>query len=84
MKGIKRDGSKVKWNSNKIVNAIRKAFESCKEEDKFNENEFKEFTNATDLANCIIQGFRNNTKVPDEVSEQMESILTSGKYSSFD
>ena len=42
---IKRDGSKVKWNSNKIVNAIRKAFESCKEEDKFNENEFKEFAN---------------------------------------
>lgn len=43
---IKRDGSKVKWDSNKIVNAIRKAFESCKEEDKFNENEFKEFANA--------------------------------------
>ena len=42
---IKRDGSKVKWDSNKIVNAIRKAFESCKEEDKFNENEFKEFAN---------------------------------------
>ena len=40
---IKRDGSKVKWDSNKIVNAVRKAFESCKEEDKFNENEFKEF-----------------------------------------
>lgn len=40
---IKRDGSKVKWDSNKIVNVIRKAFESCKEEDKFNENEFKEF-----------------------------------------
>lgn len=43
---IKRDGSKVKWDSNKIVNAIRKAFESCKEEDKFNENEFKEFANS--------------------------------------
>lgn len=43
---IKRDGSKVKWDSNKIVNAIKKAFESCKEEDKFNENEFKEFANA--------------------------------------
>lgn len=43
---IKRDGSKVKWDSNKIVNAVRKAFESCKEEDKFNENEFKEFANA--------------------------------------
>lgn len=42
---IKRDGSKVKWDSNKIVNAVRKAFESCKEEDKFNENEFKEFAN---------------------------------------
>lgn len=42
---IKRDGSKVKWDSNKIVNAIRKAFDSCKEEDKFNENEFKEFAN---------------------------------------
>ena len=42
---IKRDGSKVKWDSNKIVNAIRKAFESCKKEDKFNENEFKEFAN---------------------------------------
>lgn len=42
---IKRDGSKVKWDSNKIVNAIRKAFESCKEENKFNENEFKEFAN---------------------------------------
>lgn len=40
---IKRDGSKVKWDSNKIVNAVRKAFESCKEEDKFNENEFKIF-----------------------------------------
>ena len=40
---IKRDGSKVKWDSNKIVNAVRKAFESCKEEDKFNEEEFKEF-----------------------------------------
>lgn len=40
---IKRGGSKVKWDSNKIVNAIRKAFESCKEENKFNENEFKEF-----------------------------------------
>ena len=40
---IKRDGSKVKWDSNKIVNAVKKAFESCKEEDKFNENEFKEF-----------------------------------------
>lgn len=40
---IKRDGSKTKWDSNKIVNAVRKAFESCKEEDKFNENEFKEF-----------------------------------------
>ena len=40
---IKRDGSKVKWDSNKIVNAVRKAFESCKEEDKFNEDEFKEF-----------------------------------------
>lgn len=40
---IKRDGSKAKWDSNKIVNAIRKAFESCKEENKFNENEFKEF-----------------------------------------
>jgi ribonucleoside-triphosphate reductase len=43
---IKRDGSKVKWDSNKIVNAVRKAFESCKEEDKFNENEFKEFANS--------------------------------------
>lgn len=42
---IKRNGSKVKWDSNKIVNAVRKAFESCKEEDKFNENEFKEFAN---------------------------------------
>ena len=42
---IKRDGSKVKWDSNKIVNAVRKAFESCKEEDKFNEDEFKEFAN---------------------------------------
>lgn len=42
---IKRDGSKVKWDSNKIVNAVKKAFESCKEEDKFNENEFKEFAN---------------------------------------
>ena len=40
---IKRNGSKVKWDSNKIVNAVRKAFESCKEEDKFNEDEFKEF-----------------------------------------
>lgn len=40
---IKRSGSKAKWDSNKIVNAIRKAFESCKEENKFNENEFKEF-----------------------------------------
>lgn len=40
---IKRDGSKVKWDSNKIVNAVRKAFESCKEENKFNEDEFKEF-----------------------------------------
>ena len=40
---IKRDGSKVKWDSNKIVNAVRKAFESCKEEDKFNEGEFKDF-----------------------------------------
>ena len=40
---IKRDGSKVKWDSNKIVNAVRKAFESCKVEDKFNEDEFKEF-----------------------------------------
>lgn len=40
---IKRGGSKAKWDSNKIVNAIRKAFESCKEENKFNENEFKEF-----------------------------------------
>ena len=40
---IKRDGSKVKWDSNKIVNAVRKAFESCKEEDKFNENEFRDF-----------------------------------------
>ena len=40
---IKRDGSKVKWDSNKIVNAVRKAFGSCKEEDKFNEDEFKEF-----------------------------------------
>ena len=38
---IKRDGSKVKWDSNKIVKAVRKAFESCKEEDKFNEDEFK-------------------------------------------
>ena len=27
---IKRDGSKVKWDSNKIVNAVRKAFESCR------------------------------------------------------
>lgn len=42
---IKRDGSKVKWDSNKIVNAVRKAFESCKEEDKFHEDEFKEFAN---------------------------------------
>ena len=42
---IKRDGSKVKWDSNKIVNAVRKAFESCKEENKFNEDEFKEFAN---------------------------------------
>ena len=40
---IKRDGSKVKWDSNKIVNAVRKAFESCKEENKFNKDEFKEF-----------------------------------------
>ena len=40
---IKRDGSKVKWDSNKIVNAVRKAFEACKEEDKFNENEFRDF-----------------------------------------
>ena len=40
---IKRDGSKVKWDSNKIVNAVRKAFGSCKEEDRFNEDEFKEF-----------------------------------------
>lgn len=40
---IKSGGSKAKWDSNKIVNAIRKAFESCKEENKFNENEFKEF-----------------------------------------
>lgn len=43
---IKRDGSKVKWDSNKIVNAVRKAFESCKEEDKFNEDEFKEFADS--------------------------------------
>ena len=43
---IKRDGSKVKWDSNKIVNAVKKAFESCKEEDKFNENEFKEFADS--------------------------------------
>lgn len=42
---IKRDGSKVKWDSNKIVNAVRKAFESCKEEDKFNEDEFRDFAN---------------------------------------
>ena len=50
---IKRDGSKVKWDSNKIVNAVRKAFESCKEEDKFNENEFKEFADnfTTDTIN---------------------------------
>lgn len=50
---IKRDGSKVKWDSNKIVNAIRKAFESCKEEYKFNENEFKEFADnfTTDTIN---------------------------------
>ena len=50
---IKRDGSKVKWDSNKIVNAVRKAFESCKEEDKFNENEFREFADnfTTDTIN---------------------------------
>ena len=42
---IKRDGSKVKWDSNKIVNAVRKAFESCKEEDKFNKDKFKELLN---------------------------------------
>lgn len=50
---IKRNGSKVKWDSNKIVNAIRKAFESCKEEYKFNENEFKEFADnfTTDTIN---------------------------------
>ena len=52
---IKRDGSKVKWDSNKIVNAVRKAFESCKEENKFNEDEFREFTNnfTADTADTI-------------------------------
>lgn len=52
---IKRDGSKVKWDSNKIINAVRKAFESCKEENKFNEDEFREFTNnfTADTADTI-------------------------------
>ena len=35
---IKRDGSKVKWDSNKIVNTVRKACEYCKEEHKFKED----------------------------------------------
>lgn len=59
---IKRDGSKVKWDSNKIVNAIRKAFESCKEEDKFNENEFKEFANAFTTDNINTESIQNTVE----------------------
>jgi len=42
----KRNGDTVEFNSNKIVNAVRKTFVSCKEEDKFNEQEFKDFANS--------------------------------------
>lgn len=42
-KVIKRDGTIVDWDSNKIVNAVRKAFCSCREEDRFDYNEFKQF-----------------------------------------
>lgn len=59
---IKRDGSKVKWDSNKIVNAIRKAFESCKEEDKFNENEFKEFANAFTTDNINTENIQDTVE----------------------
>jgi ribonucleoside-triphosphate reductase len=59
---IKRDGSKVKWDSNKIVNAIRKAFESCKEEDKFNENEFKEFANAFTTDNINTESIQDTVE----------------------
>ena len=56
---IKRDGSKVKWDSNKIVNAVRKAFESCKEEDKFNENEFKEFADNFTIDNISTENIQD-------------------------
>ena len=56
---IKRDGSKVKWDSNKIVNAVRKAFESCKEEDKFNENEFKEFADSFTTDNISTESIQD-------------------------
>lgn len=59
---IKRDGSKVKWDSNKIVNAIRKAFESCKEEDKFNENEFKEFANTFTTDNINTESIQDTVE----------------------
>lgn len=46
-------------------------------------SDFKEFKTSKDLANTIINGFNNNNKVPNNVADEMERILTSGKYSSF-
>ncbi len=59
---IKRDGSKVKWDSNKIVNAVRKAFESCKEEDRFNEDEFKEFANSFTTDNISTENIQDTVE----------------------
>lgn len=59
---IKRDGSKVKWDSNKIVNAVRKAFGSCKEEDKFNEDEFKEFADSFTTDNINTENIQDTVE----------------------
>ena len=56
---IKRDGSKVEFNADKIVNAVKKAFCSCKEENKFSKKEFKEFAKDLKLKECTTENIQD-------------------------
>lgn len=51
---------------------------------EYSNGDFKEFRNVNELRLSIINGFKTNKKVPDYVSNEMERILNSGRYSEFE
>jgi len=78
-------GESLKIQATKLIatgnNAVKNVIVLGKEHDA---SKFYEFTSGIELRNVIIDGFKNNNKVPDNIADDMERIINSKNYASFD